>query len=387
MYKWIIIGGGIHGCTAANFLSENVSPAEMKIIDPHKGPMALWKKRTEYIGMEFLRSPSVHHTDKDAFSLQKFAGDRSDPKNFYGKYKRPNLHVFNEHALKTFYSNGLERSWEQGTVEQVYKESNGWTVETAEGKVFSIRKCSNSSPAEQQSQYSEMGGKLKKSRADIYHIFEEHPPDLKEVSLPITVVGGGISAAHTAVKLAERYPGKVTLLKRHPFRIHKFDSDPGWLGPKFLSSFQRLNNYEERRRAVNEARYKGSLPKDIYYRLLRLQKQGKLVITDGEINKSTKSSDGKIILHLNDGERIHTKTVLLATGFVSSLEEVNWLQKLIQNEQLQCAKCGYPIVSSSLEWCSHLYVAGPLSELEVGPTAGNISGAQKAAERISAQTN
>ncbi|PTL38247.1 FAD/NAD(P)-binding protein [Alkalicoccus saliphilus] len=387
MNKWIIIGGGIHGCTAANFLSENVSPAEMKIIDPHIGPMALWKKRTEYIGMEFLRSPSVHHTDKDAFSLQKFAGVRADPKNFYGKYKRPNLQVFNEHALKTFYSNGLDRSWEQGTVHKVYKESDVWTVETAEGKSFQSENVVIAVRPNSKVNIPEWAAGLKESGGNVYHIFEESPPDLNKVSLPLTVVGGGISAAHTAVKLAERYPGKVTLLKRHPFRIHKFDSDPGWLGPKFLSSFQCLNNYEERRRAVNEARYKGSLPKDIYYRLLRLQKQGKLVITDGEINKSTKSSDGKIILHLNDSERIHTKTVLLATGFVSSLEEVNWLQKLIQNEQLQCAKCGYPIVSSSLEWCSHLYVAGPLSELEVGPTAGNISGAQKAAERISAQTN
>jgi len=384
LYKWIIIGGGIHGCTAANFLSENVSPSEMKIIDPHKGPMDLWKKRTEYIGMEFLRSPSVHHTDKDAFSLQKFAGDRSDPKNFYGKYKRPNLHVFNEHALKTFYGNGLERSWEQGTVEQVYKESNGWTVKTAQGKAFRSENAVIAVRPNNKVNIPKWALKLKKSRADIYHIFEEHPPDLKEVSLPITVVGGGISAAHTALKLGEMHPGKVTLLKRHPFRIHKFDSDPGWLGPKFLSSFQRLNNYEERRHAVNEARYKGSLPKDIYYKLLRLQKQEKLMITDGEIQKAERTSDGSIHLHLEDEQNLFTGTVLLATGFVSSLEEENWLQELIQNEQLQCAKCGYPIVSSSLEWCRHLYVAGPLSELEVGPTAGNISGAQKAAERIAA---
>lgn len=36
----------------------------------------------------------------------------------------------------------------------------------------------------------------------------------------------------------------------------------------------------------------------------------------------------------------------------------------------------------SLEWCPHLYVTGPLAELEIGPIARNISGARQAAERI-----
>jgi len=35
-----------------------------------------------------------------------------------------------------------------------------------------------------------------------------------------------------------------------------------------------------------------------------------------------------------------------------------------------------------IQWCPHLYVAGALAELELGPVARKIAGARKTAERI-----
>lgn len=384
MYKWIIIGGGIHGCTAANFLAGKTGPGRIKIIDPHEEPMSLWKKRTDYIGMEFLRSPSVHHTDREPFSLQKYADRNEDTRNFYGKYKRPNLQLFNDHADRTFDENNLRQSWYQDTVNKLEKENDGWKVFTTSGQVFRTENVVVAARPTKKMNIPGWAEALRKERASVYHVFEEEAPLMENLPLPVTVIGGGISAAHTAVKLAELYPGRVTLLKRHPFRIYKFDSDPGWLGPKNLTSFQRLQNYEDRRKAITKARYRGSLPKDIYNRLVRLKKQQKLFLEDGEISEGIKHSNDLLLLKRKEGRRLAAGSVLLATGFLSSLKEEDWLQELIQKENLQCARCGYPIVSSSLEWCSHLFVSGPLSELELGPTAGNIAGAQKAAERIAA---
>ncbi|WP_226526852.1 hypothetical protein [Metabacillus niabensis] len=72
----------------------------------------------------------------------------------------------------------------------------------------------------------------------------------------------------------------------------------------------------------------------------------------------------------------------MATGFNSNLPDESWLKALIETENLRCASCGYPIINQKLEWCPHLFVSGPLAELEIGPVSRNISGARKAAERI-----
>lgn len=71
LFEWVIIGGGVHGCTIANYLikSGKTKIDELLIIDPHKEPMEKWKKFTSRIGKEYLCSPSVHHIDVNAFSL------------------------------------------------------------------------------------------------------------------------------------------------------------------------------------------------------------------------------------------------------------------------------------------------------------------------------
>ncbi|MHA7835884.1 MAG: hypothetical protein ACX98W_00300 [bacterium] len=61
-----------------------------------------------------------------------------------------------------------------------------------------------------------------------------------------------------AVRLAR--PGRrVVLLSRHPLRMHQFDSDPGWQGPKFMAGFSRLREPDERRRRIREAQHRGSI--------------------------------------------------------------------------------------------------------------------------------
>ncbi|HZH63002.1 MAG TPA: hypothetical protein VEY70_26330 [Metabacillus sp.] len=83
-----------------------------------------------------------------------------------------------------------------------------------------------------------------------------------------------------------------------------------------------------------------------------------------------------------EGTLLKAKTIVLATGFHPDVSGGKLIEQMVQVENLQCAECGYPIVNSSLEWCPHLYVSGPLAELEVGPIARNIAGARHAAERI-----
>ncbi|MFA9555679.1 FAD/NAD(P)-binding protein [Evansella sp. AB-rgal1] len=381
--EWLIIGGGIHGCTIANYLisSGKATSKSLKIIDPNPEPMYKWKRSTELIGMEFLRSPSVHHIDIDPLGLHKYAQEKNEVRAFYGKYDRPSLHLFNEHCETTLEKIEIKRSWYQGKVIDVEKVKNGWRVHTTDGKVHVSEKTVIAISINNQLNIPQWAKGLPMQEDNMFHIYDDKAPNLEDISLPIVVIGGGISAAHLTIKLSNRYPGQVTLLKRHPFRIHSFDSDPGWLGPKNLSFFHKINDYSIRRELINEARYKGSLPRELYNKLLYLEREKKISIMNGEV-QTAKLVNKKIVLHLDGLEKVKAATVIFATGFVPTLPQEQWITNLIKREKLRCAKCGYPIVHHSLQWCDHLYVSGPLAELELGPVARNISGARKAAEQI-----
>lgn len=200
--------------------------------------------------------------------------------------------------------------------------------------------------------------------------------------MPITIIGGGISSVHLALKLSESFPNRVTLLKRHPFRICDFDSDPAWLGPKKQLSFRNLESYQKRREQIIKARHKGSIPPDLHMKVLNRVRQGTLRLLEGEV-ESTECQNGTINLNDKNGKLIEqTGTVLLATGFKPSLPGKEWLSPVIDTHQLCCSECGYPIVSRSLQWGPNLYVTGALAKLEIGPIARNIAGARHAAERI-----
>ena len=54
---------------------------------------------------------------------------------------------------------------------------------------------------------------------------------ISEGAESIAVIGGGLTACQLALKL-QREKHQVTLISRHALRVHQFDTDAGWLGPK-----------------------------------------------------------------------------------------------------------------------------------------------------------
>ncbi|MBA9026045.1 FAD/NAD(P)-binding protein [Peribacillus huizhouensis] len=387
MLDCIIVGGGIQGITLATSLlkSGKVTVDQLAIVDMNEEPLARWRQCTEVISMPYLRSPSVHHLDVKPFSLQTYVKKSGDDWNtaFYGRYKRPSLAAFMEHCEHLCDELSIKRAWVQGKVRAASKRENGWAVHLSNGEQLYGRKLFLAIGIGEQPYWPEWAVRLKQNQeSTIFHIFDDQLPAFDQVKRPITIIGGGISSVHLALKLGERFPNEVTLLKRHPFRILDFDSDPAWLGPKNQYSFRNLKSYQKRREQIFEARHKGSIPPDLHMKLLNRIKQGSLRLVDGEV-ESTEVQNGNIMLHDKNGKIIEqTGTILLATGFLSSLPGKEWLSPVIDKYQLRCADCGYPIVSQSLQWGPDLYVTGALAELEIGPIARNISGARHAAERI-----
>ncbi|WP_416147122.1 FAD/NAD(P)-binding protein [Salipaludibacillus sp. HK11] len=386
MRKWVIIGGGIQGTTIAVHLLEKevATTKDILIIDPHDHPLEKWKQMTSRISMPFLRSPFVHHISSSPFSLDQFGKKyQNQQKVFLGRYHRPKLTFFNEHCNELINHHQLEKSWLKGSVNGLTKSPEGWHVKIDSGETIHAKHVILALGLSQQPFIPNNLIKAREQGAAVHHIFEEGL-DLQKLQHPIAIVGGGITAVHTAISLVDKYPRNVTLIKRHPFRVHSFDSDPGWLGPKNMHRFSKLTDYKQRRKSIFQARHRGSITRELYLKIKKLERNSELTIQTMNITDIS-CEENKILSITDDEKGVDEKasTIICCTGFEPSLPGGTWLKDLISRYSLPCAQCGYPIVSRSLMWADGLFVTGALAELEIGPIARNISGAQKAASIIS----
>ncbi|MCL7746559.1 FAD/NAD(P)-binding protein [Halalkalibacter alkaliphilus] len=384
MLEWTIIGGGIQGCTLATYLIKRkcTTISNLAIVDPHDKPLSTWKRCTKTVEMPFLRSPSIHHLDVDPFSLEKFAKSEGDKlsSHFYGPYDRPSLSLFNKHCDVLFDDIQLQKSWIQGRVIKLEKVKEHWQMTLKDGRQIESKNVVLAMGLSEHPFIPDWAKKLQEQGANIQHIYENSVSHENPTG-EIVIVGGGISAIHTALKWSGKRPGKVRLLTRHPLRTHQFDSDPGWLGPKKMKSFEKVTCLEKRRKIITSARFRGSIPKELKMKILREEREGRLELIIDEVSTASFEND-EIKLDLKKTS-INTNQVLLATGFHATPPGIEWLNHTIEKEQLLCANCGYPIVSEdSLQWGDNLYVIGALAELVIGPVSRNISGARRGAERI-----
>jgi hypothetical protein len=173
----------------------------------------------------------------------------------------------------------------------------------------------------------------------------------------------------------------VALVSRHAIRTHQFDSDPGWLGPKFMSAFSRERDVDQRRAWIAKARHRGSVPPDVQRPLRRAIASGDLSWYQDHV-AALEGSGSDPILRLRSGAQIKADRVLLATGFASCRPGGALIDELVDTASLPCARCGFPIVDRWLRWHPRIYVSGPLAELEIGPVSRNIAGARRAGDRL-----
>ncbi|RWZ58664.1 hypothetical protein EQV77_06770 [Halobacillus fulvus] len=381
MYPWVIIGGGVQGCCiASRLLREKVKKEELMIIDPHSEPMYVWRTLTSKTGMPYLRSPSVHHLAADPYSLKKYSRIKDYAEPFRGNYARPRLDMFNQHSMDELEQSGVLECWLQGEVVGLSKSDHLWEVTLADGNTILAGRIVLAMGVNQSPHYPEWASQHI-GHPSILHVFdiEQELPDKGHG----IIVGGGMTAAHVAHTLTQsRNIRSATIVKRHDFRIHDFDSDPGWLGPKYLRTYHETKDYKERRQFVKEARYRGSITRDLRTKIMKQKKAGRLYVQTGDINRLA-LNDNSVQVIMEDGQHISGDFLVLATGSQQKLPGKEWLQSVIDTYDLPCAPCGFPIVKTNLEWMEGLYVSGALAELEIGPVSRNIAGARKAAERIS----
>ena len=171
------------------------------------------------------------------------------------------------------------------------------------------------------------------------------------------------------------------MVSRHALREHRFDSAPGWLGPKYMVGFNREKDLARRRAIITEARHRGSVPPGVRLALCGAAARNQIYWHVGEVEALDRQSDD-LVLRLKTDEVLHVNRVLLATGFSALRPGGSVVETLIASASLPCASCGYPIVDTQLCWHPRIRVSGPLAELELGPVARNIAGARRAGDRL-----
>jgi hypothetical protein len=383
---WLIIGGGIHGVLLARVLVEEAGVAldRLRVLDPHPEPLARFRQCAAATGLDYLRSSVVHHLDGDPMSLRRFAERQGRRGELHGIYQRPSIGLFDDHCDFVTKRLGLHTAWVRGEALAIaHAEGGGLRVETTAGDLAARRVVLAMGSADQPL-WPSWAEALRGGRAPVRHVFERgfRIEDALAFARPV-VVGGGLSAFQLALWLAGRRPGAVTLLARHPARVHEFDADSRWMGPLGWREFARLAGGGERREVIARERRTGSVPAEIARQVERAVCDGAMRRLRDEVAGAAAGGDG-VELALGSGDRVRGDGVLLATGFHPRRPGGGLLDRTIGRLELECAACGYPVVDSGLRWGPGLYVTGPLAELEIGPVARNILGARLAGERLAA---
>lgn len=384
--SWIIIGGGLHGVhLGAVLVGLARVPAErLQIVDPGERLMQVWDRCTRNTGMPFLRSPGVHHLDLNPWSLFEHAGvrpGRGQQPDFTRPYDRPSVPLFAAHSAAVVASYGLAERHRRGRVARLDLRDDGVLAELDDGTQLEAERAVLAVGMSGQPVWPDWAQALRAAGGPVRHVFD---PDLEldptRGPERAVVIGAGITGAQVALRLAEA-GRKVTLLSRHPLREHQFDSDPGWIGPRYMDGFARERDVRRRRALILAARHRGSLPSDVHLALSGAIRRGAIQWRQGEVERAEPSPSSGATLRLRDG-RVELGEVVLATGFEPRRPGGALVDDLVARHHLRCAPCGYPLVDASLRWHPRLHVSGPLAELELGPTARNIIGARRAGERI-----
>ena len=347
MLDWLIIGGGIHGVhIAARLIGEaGVAPDRLRIVDPADRLLARWRTSTATTGMTHLRSPSDHHLDLNPRSLERFAfGWRSQqPELFTRPYNRPALDLFNAHCDRVVEAFGLAERHIKDRAVSCVVDGDGVAVRLSGEGELEARNIVLAIGATEQPDWPAWAPR---HHERVHHIFEsgfDGWPPLAPAT--VAVVGGGLSAVQAALRL-DNEGHQVHLISRHALRQHQFDSDHGWLEPKYMTGFSRERDLGRRRAMIAAARHRGSVPPDIRRALRQAIDQARLSWRQSDVERLDIRGDG-LRLRLSTGEVLDVERLLLATGFAPERPGCSMVDGLIASASLPCADCGYPIVDAA----------------------------------------
>ena len=369
-----IVGAGPHALTLLARLRAYAPGIadEAVVFDPSGRWLARWCDLFERLEISHLRSPSVHHPHPDVDAISRRQDLRGD--DFIGGSSlRPSHRVFFATCSDLIRDLGDCAKVQRHTVTACNPGDTSpplVRVELDDGTGLEAARvvlATNSARP-----MTLPGLDPASAQADLRGA---------EAGEQILVVGGGLTAAQLVEQAVQR-GARVTLVTRRPLVARTYDVDPGWMGPKYLRGFSQLADAGERIRVARSARGGGTVPPDVLDRLRALAAEGLIGIREGVAAVAVRSSPTGLVLCLADGTELGADRVVTAMGSVPRADDDPLLAPLIRRGIVRTVS-GIPLLDEALRVPgTGLHVMGRLAIERLGPAAGNLAGARRAAARI-----
>jgi hypothetical protein len=361
-----IVGAGPQGLTVAVYLvAAGVDPADLVVIDPAGDWLVQWRRRFAALGIEHLRSPSVHHPHPDPYALADFAAEQRRTDELHHRYRLPSTALFHDFCDQLIDEQGLSGLVRRDSVDSIAAAGEIGLASGASLAVDHVVWATNPAVV------SPVGGCAPTTR--------EAQLLAPQEGATVAVVGGGLTAAHLVARAVDA-GAHVEWVMRRPVVEREFDTDPGWLGPLEMQGFARIADRAERLQRVIEARGGGTVPPWMMQRLRPAERSGQICRRVGRVDAAAGASGE--VRFLVDGRPLVADVVWDATGDRPCTSAAPPLDQLC--DELGVARHGgRPELDRMLRLPgSVVHVAGRLAQLELGPTAGNLAGARRAAELV-----
>lgn len=356
-----IVGAGIHGVHLAVALLEEGThtPEEIVLIDSQGTPFATWITRARNCGMDYLRSNGSHCIAPDFYRLRR----QLKPGEWTPPYHRPATRRFHQHLSEAISRLPGSLNIVPTTVRAIH-QGDTYTISGADDTVVSARAVILA-PGQPPVYIPSEAQLLPQERVVHIHSAQFSRRTIHPGSRVI-ILGGGIAAAHLALFLATQ-PLRVELWHRDPLQVHQFDSDPCFIGPRCGDAIRAIPDLAVRHSAIARSRRGGSIPEDLFQRLISAAIHQRVVLRHGTIAEA-RHEDADLYV--------------LSTGFTNAPPAVELIDQISSTYGAQLSPRGYPVLNEDLSWLPGLYVTGGLADVVLGPPARNIIGAHLARRRI-----
>ena len=395
-----IIGGGIHGVSIAIRLLREVPAAakSLAIVDRHPQPLTQWRCKTERQGMKFLRSPAVHHLTPDALGIVEYAERHNRTNELAPPYSQPSTQLFWDFCNDVLAESGLQipptrnsvyyqfdvakLRWDKGAGRfpfRLISTNNEGFRSSCVVLAIGADDCAYVPPGfvEWQHRYPDQV-----LHASEFTVDCEDKRDDK--GNQIVIVGGGLTAGTLARSLSER-GHNVTLMARKRLKTEQFDFPPVWLGPKALAEFASETDFQRRYETIQQNRGEGSITPDIMEVLLNAPNID--IYPETRVHNITTVDEclptQRLRVETTRGVIADVSRVVLATGYKFNLRRYGFLTELLAQYHIPLI-CGLPRLDADLQLhpIENFFGSGTIAQLQIGPAAGNIAGANLAYQRF-----
>lgn len=355
----LIIGAGPHALAAAVYLlsADPALSGRLAVADPAPW-LTSWHRRFARFELTGLRSAGVHHPHPSPYALLNFASHAGREYELSGAQGRPGVRLFTDFCDSLIECHDLATARLPATVDALYPRDDGRVDVLLAGETIRVGHVVLATGCARP-HVPVLGAR----HADSVELHGVRPGDR------VCVIGGGLTAAHLALRAAGR-GARVLLLSRATLAPRAMDVEPVWLGHA-LPAFARTSP-AARAAAVRAART-GTVPAEVL-RALRAEPRVRL-----HVGSVCQVLPGGVVLA--DGRRLTADAVWLATGHTHDLRADPLTAGLLSRVPVPVVD-GLPVLDDDLEWGgAAVHVTGPLAALHVGPAARNLAGARIAAER------